>query len=471
MVNITILHTNDLHGRVQQLERIATLVRRIRNEIEESGGSCLYVDAGDSEDTSLLESSLTKGSAMNAILHGAGCDYVALGNAIPLRYGIQPIKDLGVSFGRPLLCANLFDENDESIEGLELFTIVNIHDQKVGIIGVTAPLETYRTFFHLNTKEAVEVLPELIANLQNHNVKTIILLSHLGSKADVEVAEKVSGIHVIIGAHDHKTISPPLVVNDTLIAQAGDYGKFLGRLDLTIDAESGKITDYNGILIPIDESIPPDPDTQKIAVSERVRIDQLMRREIGILNDPIELFDDQECSAGNLLADALLERIENAQISFVLAGHWETGLEAGILTQGTLFAASRSTANPAWIKLTGRQIKQFLREASKPENAERQLHALRGRAVGMPHFAGVNIHCKTNEPENFEIEIQGSPIQDNESYLVASTDMEFADFIGYLVIPFENIEFEVPTIIPEVLEDYIKKHSPLSPPNPRFSRP
>jgi 5'-nucleotidase len=471
MINITILHTNDMHGRVQQLERIATLVRRIRDEVEKGGGYCLYVDAGDSEDTSLLESSLTKGSAMNAILRGAGCDYVALGNAIPPRYGIQPIKDMAVSFGRPLLCANLFDKNGELIQGLEPFTIINLHNHKAGMIGLTAPLESYRTFFDLKTKEATDILPELIANLHNQGAKTIILLSHLGSKVDLVVAEKVSGIHVIIGAHDHQIISPPLVVNDTIIVQAGDFGKFLGRLDLMIDAETGKVTDYNGVLLPIDESIPPDPDTQKVVSSEQVRIDQLMRCEIGILNAPIELSDDQECSAGNLLADALLERVKNAQISFVLAGHWETGLEDGPLTQGALFTASRSTANPAWIKLTGSQIKQFLREASKPENAGRKIHALRGRAVGMPHFAGVNIHCKTNESENFEIEFQGKPIEDNESYLVASTDMEFSDYIGYLVIPFEDIEFEIPTIIPEVLEDYIKKHSPLSPPNPRFSRP
>ncbi len=469
MINITILHTNDIHGRVQQLERIATLVRRIRNEVEKDGGFCLYVDAGDSEDTTLLESSLTKGSAMNAILRSAGCDYVALGNAIPSRYGIQPIKDMGGSFGRPLLCANLFDEAGELIQGLGPFTVVNFHNQKVGIIGLTAPLESYRTFFHLKTEEAVDVLPKLIADLRNRGVRTILLLSHLGSKADQDLAEKVTGIDVIIGAHDHQTITPPLVINNTIITQAGDFGKFLGRLNLTIDFEAGKVMDYNGVLLPIDESIPPDPDTQKVVTSERIRIDQLMRREIGTLIGPFELSNDQECSAGNLLADALLERIKNAQISFVLAGHWETGLDGGPLTQGALFTANRSTANPAWIKLTGSQIKQFLREASKPENAERKIHALRGRAVGMPHFAGVKIHRNTNGPENFEVEFQGKPVEDDESYLVVSTDMEFSDYIGYLVIPFETMEFEVPTIMPEVLEDYISKHTPLSPPPPRFT--
>jgi 5'-nucleotidase len=469
MINLTILHTNDLHGRVQQLERIATLARKIRAEASEEGGHCLYVDAGDSEDTTLLESSLTKGSAMNAILRGAGCDFAALGNAIPSRYGIQPIANLAASFGRPLLCANLFDENNDLVPGLEPYTLVHFQGYKVGVIGLTAPLDTYRAFFKLNTEEAVDCLPELIINARNDGAKTILLLSHLGSKADQEVAEKVSGIDVIIGAHDHQIITPPLHINNTIITQAGDFGRFLGRLDLALNPATGKVMEYKGVLLPIDESIPPDLETQKVVSNEQVRVRQMMQRDIGTFRNPIELCDERECAAGNLLADALLERVENAQISMVLAGHWETGLKEGVITQGELFTANRSTANPAWIKLTGSQIKQFLREASKPENAERKIHALRGRAIGMPHFAGVKIRVNKGDPENFEIEYQGKPIEDNESYLVASTDMEFSDYIGYLVIPFETIEFEVPTIMSEVLEDYIRKHTPLSPPLPRFS--
>lgn len=93
MIQLTILHTNDLHGRAQQLLRIANLVRHIRSEVEANGGYCLYLDTGDSEDTSNLENSLTKGSAMESILRGAGCDYVALGNAIPLRYGPEAVEN------------------------------------------------------------------------------------------------------------------------------------------------------------------------------------------------------------------------------------------------------------------------------------------------------------------------------------------------------------------------------------------
>jgi hypothetical protein len=138
-------------------------------------------------------------------------------------------------------------------------------------------------------------------------------------------------------------------------------------------------------------------------------------------------------------------------------------LESGTLTQGTLFTAIRSTANPAKVQLTGEQILRFFQEALKPENAARKLHPLRGRAVGMPHVAGA---CVTYHEDLgvIEVEINGKSLERDRTYTVASTDMEFADFINYLVIPFAQIEFEVPTIMPEVLEDYITKHSPIQPP-------
>lgn len=54
-INLTLLHTNDLHGRVKQVARIGSLVRRIKNEVNSTGGTCLYLDAGDSEDSILPE--------------------------------------------------------------------------------------------------------------------------------------------------------------------------------------------------------------------------------------------------------------------------------------------------------------------------------------------------------------------------------------------------------------------------------
>lgn len=467
MPNLTILHTNDIHGRVTQLSRAATLVRRIRKDVERHGDHCIYVDAGDSEDTTMLESSLTKGSAMEGILRGTSCQYLALGNAIPVRYGPQAIADLAEHFGRPLLCANMFNEHGKPVHGLQPMAFESYDELKVAIIGFTDPFPTYTTFYHLQVEQPVQLLPGLIAEAKAQGARTIIVLSHLGSKHDQELATQVEGIDVIVGAHDHKEICPPILVNGTVIVQAGDFGRLLGRLDLKLDPTTGKVLEYRGELIPVTEDIPLDPSTQAAYEKEQEHIDKMMNREIGHLTEPLELSDETECSAGNLLSDALLDRMPGAQIGLSLSGHWETGLKAGRLSQGALFAANRSTGNPAKTELTGSQILHFLREAFKTENRSRKLHGLRGRAVGGPHIAGAVIHCGEN-PDELSMEIDGTCIEPERKYIVAATDMEFSDWVGYLVIPDELIEFEVPTIVPEVLQEYIMKCTTLERPKPRF---
>jgi hypothetical protein len=65
--------------------------------------------------------------------------------------------------------------------------------------------------------------------------------------------------------------------------------------------------------------------------------------------------------------------------------------------------------------------------------------------------------------QQIEVMVHGKPLEQERNYVVASTDMEFAEFIDYLVIPFSQIEFEVPTIMPEVVEAYILGHTPIKP--------
>ncbi len=468
MIKLTILHTNDVHGKVSQLTRIATLVKQIRKNVKTAGGYCLYVDAGDSEDTTLLESSLTKGSAMNAILRGAGCDYAALGNAVPIRYGPLPVANLAKYFGRPLLCANFYDENDKMVEGLEPYAIHNFGEFRLGIIGVTDPMRTYVTVFHLHAKRPDDLLPDLIKEVKAQGVQTILLLSHLGERDDRRVAGNIQGIHLIIGGHSHSLLKPPLEINGTIVAQAGEYGQFLGRLDLEIDPGTGKISHFESTHIPVDESIPPDPATEAVIVSEQERVKKLMTRVIGTLAESLELADDRECAVGNLLADALLDRVSDAEVSFVVSGQWEMGLEAGMLTQGALYAANRSAANPARVEVTGEQIEQFLLAGLKPENAKRSPKFLRGRKMGLPHIAGMTVQHDPSDISMFEVLVNGKPLEKERKYIAAATDVELSEFTGYLVIPDEEVEYEVPTIMPEVLEAYISKNSPL--PKPRAGR-
>jgi 2',3'-cyclic-nucleotide 2'-phosphodiesterase (5'-nucleotidase family) len=283
----------------------------------------------------------------------------------------------------------------------------------------------------------------------------------LGQKEDTRLAESVSGIDVIIGGHSHDRICPPLVVNGTLIAQAGEYGELLGRLDLKIDPVSGKVVDHAAQLIPINEGIAEDTELMRKITREKDRVQELMSRAVGELLEPLELFHDRECSAGNLLADALLERYPGFQVAFVIGEHWNTGLDVGVVTRRDLYSANRSTGNPARIEITGAQLKQFICEAVKLENINNRLHALRGRPVGMPHVAGMKVVIDQDQPGKVEIWINDRLVEEDEKIRAVTSDIEISDILNYLFIPDEEVKYEVPTIISEVMENYLRRHSPI----------
>jgi 2',3'-cyclic-nucleotide 2'-phosphodiesterase (5'-nucleotidase family) len=465
MTRLTILHTNDLHGRVEQVFRIAALAKQIKQAVTTDGGHCVLWDAGDAEDPILYESSMTKGRAMLAVLRGAGYDLAVLGNATPLRYGPQTIAGLAEDFGRPLLCANMFEpESGQLVAGLEPYTLQKFGELTVGIIGLTDPMAFY-AFFKLKMREPVQILPQLIAEVHARGAQTIILLSHLGSKKDQIVAEGVTGIDLIIGGHDHVELNPPLAINQTIIAQAGDYGRYLGRLDLDIDPHSGKIEHRHGELIPITDDLPFAPEAQRVFIAQQARVRQIADRVLGVAAGPIAWSPDRECAAGNLVADVLCERLQ-AEVALVLGGHWRSGLDTGDITVGQLYAACRSTANPGLTSLTGAQLAQFIRAGMVPEAMGRTPKALRGVPIGWPHVSGMRVRIKDGTPSEFWI--GNEPLQLDRIYRVAGTDLEFSEIIGYLVVPDELVTYEVPTIVPEVLEDYFARHSPVEPLDQRF---
>src|SRR3954470_14379724 len=104
MPTFTILHSNDIHGRIEGLARIPTLVNQVRDA---GPGPVLYFDLGDSEETTNRLSNLTKGVAMHRLLSVAGCRAAAVGNAAVQRYGAEVLPLQAAAARYPLLLANL----------------------------------------------------------------------------------------------------------------------------------------------------------------------------------------------------------------------------------------------------------------------------------------------------------------------------------------------------------------------------
>ncbi|HNR01360.1 MAG TPA: bifunctional UDP-sugar hydrolase/5'-nucleotidase [Anaerolineaceae bacterium] len=459
-LQLTLLHTNDLHGRVNQLTRIGTLVRGIRREVGSAGACCLYFDAGDSEDSILLESALTQGSAMEAILRSAGCDQAALGNAIPFRYGIEAIRGLSESFGKPLLCGNMHWPDGSIPAGLLPYVIEEVGGVKLAVIGLTAPMDAYQPF-KIVIDSPIQILPELIGRVKAEGAQLVILLSHLGQKQDIELLESVTGVDVVIGGHSHDRVNPPLLVNGALILQAGQYGEVLGRLDLDINKYSGRIRRYSAQLIPVEDSTPEDAEVLEAVSQQKQRAQRIMDIEIGTLTEDISFVEGEECQAGNLLADALLACYPEAHAAFVMGEHWEEGLITGRLTKGALYSANRSTGNPGRIRVTGEQLEQFFTAALKKENITKRSPQMRGRMNGMPHVAGMRVIAHGREPGRVEILIREIRLQPHDVITAITSDYEISEILNYLPIPDEQVDYDIPTILPQVLETYIRNRSPI----------
>ena len=87
-MRLTILHTNDIHGRQARIAQIATLVHR---EKAAAPHRVLYLDAGDVEETTNELSNITKGTAMHRLLGRASCDAATVGNS-SCRVGRKTVR-------------------------------------------------------------------------------------------------------------------------------------------------------------------------------------------------------------------------------------------------------------------------------------------------------------------------------------------------------------------------------------------
>jgi len=94
--SLIILHTNDVHGRVGDLARIATMAQQIRAEHPETPVRCL--DLGDVEEPSQRLSNVTKGAGMHRLLNAAGCDweFESYGGYTDASWGLRPQYDVPI---------------------------------------------------------------------------------------------------------------------------------------------------------------------------------------------------------------------------------------------------------------------------------------------------------------------------------------------------------------------------------------
>ncbi len=444
-----ILHSNDIHGRIEGLARIATLVERTRNEHPDI--PVLYFDIGDIEETSVRLSNLTKGVAMHRLLSLSRCDAEVVGNGGIVRYGHQVLPNYAAVASYPLLLANMFTSGGELIAGAQAAATFQVGACKLGVIGVTSDMWGIYASFGVSMPPVLPIIREHAAQLREEGVDVVILLSHLGLDADRELAADLQNdIPLIIGSHSHHLLPEGERAGNVFIIQAGEYAQYLGQLELLWNGEQLHI--QRAVMLPVTEDIPPSPRVMDAVAGLEVEAEKYLQGVIGELAAPLDYATDRECGAADLMADVLREYMK-ADVAIITAGVAFTGpLPVGSLRRITLWDVCSSSANPGVVTLTGAQLLAMVQKGLDPQFAQERPRPMRGLPRGLLHLSGARI-------ANGHLLINNQPVDPAREYHVAASDFELEEY-GGLVDPAWNLtpHYDVPTILREALEEYLARH-------------
>jgi 2',3'-cyclic-nucleotide 2'-phosphodiesterase (5'-nucleotidase family) len=397
-----------------------------------------------------------------------GYDLQAPGNAISITYGPQAVAAMTARASYPMLAGNFVRPEGALVPGIEALRVYPLNDRvRLGVLGMTTNAPDIYELFGLNAQDFLVSARYWLDQLAQQGARPRVVVTHLGITDDRVLAEAFPEIDVIIGGHSHTHLPEGEQVNGVLIAQTGEYAEFLGRVDLTVDAVTGKVLEKTARLLPVPTDIPHDPAVDAAIQAAEEDAAEFLSMPVGALQCALTMDHFGESGMGDLAADAIRERM-NAEIGLLSSGLFVTGLPAGTVTLGALDAACFTTANPQLSAVRGEQILAGLEHGLDPVLMNTVIKMFRGTPIGMPIISGMEVTYAPDAPEGERVRsarVQGAPLERERIYRVAHTDAETHPIVGYLNIEEAQVlKVEVPTILREAIADYMQAHAPVPPP-------
>jgi len=246
---------------------------------------------------------------------------------------------------------------------------------KIAIIGMTTPevprITTPGRFKHMTVDRPEDVLPRLTKKAKDEGAVIIIVLSHLGLDADKDLAQRIPGIHVIVGGHSHTALENPVVAGNTIIVQAGAYGLYLGVLKLKIDPATGKIIRHTEEKelekVMAGKDRPYDKELARIIHAYYGRIEKEYSKVVGESSVPLVRYHQRESNIGNFICDTMQKKT-GTDMAFINSGAIRNNIPKGRITLEQVFTLLPFDNILVTMKLTGKQILEILEQNAKLEH-------------------------------------------------------------------------------------------------------
>ncbi|TQX85644.1 MULTISPECIES: 5'-nucleotidase C-terminal domain-containing protein [Rhizobium] len=498
---LNILHINDFHSRDESINKFdATCsadeesknecfggAARLKTEIDLrrkalEGQNVILLDAGDNFQGSLFYTTY-KGQAEVELLNAMKFDAMTVGNHEfdDGESALAPFLDK-VQF--PVLGANVLTDSESKLgERIKKSIVLDVGGQKIGIVGVvttdTPALASPGP--HVKITDDAQAINAEVDLLKSQGVNKIVALTHVGYHRDLDAIAKIPGVDVVVGGHSHTLLSntdpkaegpyPTMVDNPggykVPVVTAASYSRYLGDIVITFD-DNGVVKEAKGDPILLDSSVTPDP-AMLARVQELAKpIAEVRKKVIGKSEGPIEgareVCRAQECSMGNLVADAMLDRTKAQGISIAIqnGGGLRASMPSGNLTMGDVLTVLPFQNTVATFQLTGADVVAAL------ENGLSQIADGAGR---FPQVSGIKYTFDKTKPAGsrvVSVEVMEGDryvlLDPKKTYGVVSNNYMRSGGDGYTVFSTKGQNaYDFGPDLEQVVADYLAAHNPYKP--------
>lgn len=363
-LDLTILHTNDIHATFDQYAKVSAYVKEQR----ELSNYFLYLDAGDAVSGNPVVD-LNKGKPIYEVFNLAGVDAFTLGNH-EFDFGQEAFSENMALSEFPWLAANM-DVGTTNIEQPKPYEIFDFDGLSVAIFSLTqappatAPANTVGLDFDGNY---AEVAKSYQGELETQ-ADVIVALTHIGFDYDKQLAEEVDYFDLIIGGHSHTTLNAPNVVNGTPIVQTGSNLNNVGKVTLTYDPATDSIVNTTGSLVSVSSLTDIDEEVQAVIDGYNADMEDLLGEVIGTSSNGLTRDGrfNGDAPLGNFWTDAMRD-IANSDIAFTNNGGIRASIDAGEVTLGDIYQIEPFANEVMVFEMTGQAIKDVLAYSYSRDN-------------------------------------------------------------------------------------------------------
>jgi 2',3'-cyclic-nucleotide 2'-phosphodiesterase (5'-nucleotidase family) len=480
---LTILYTNDLHAHLdaQKIDWIsktrlvggfANIASLVKSE-KVKNTHAVYFDAGDYF-TGPYISSLTKGAAIIDVMNNMSIDAACIGNH-EFDHGWTNLLAQLKRAKFPILNGNIFIKRTNKLLWNHPYKIIVKNGIRIGVIGLHGKFAFYDTISDemiqgVEARDEVAILQQYIDSLKG-KADLIVLLIHEGIpgrqsstgatdvsrnlQKDIELAQQVKGLNIMVTGHAHQGTPEALISNGTLIVSTDALGMELGRLDIeynihnhTIDAFTNKLNYvYN-------DSLPADKPTLAAINKWKFKLKHLTEEPAGNITEPLTRSYGGESTLGNMITDAMLATNPNCDFAMVNSGGLRQDIEKGPVTLGNLISAFPFPNTLVKLELKGSDILSLLEHAAGLTNGVLQVSK---------GFVYTYNEAQPPGKRIVTVQINGQPLDKDKTYKLLAPNFLTDGGDGYSAFKNGSNKQNTQIVIVQPMLQYLKSFKSFTP--------